>query len=417
MLSGTLFALGLIGIFASLIYLNESMAFPGWVAVIPALGTALVILSKNPVWLSGLLTNPMVRYIGLISYSLYLVHWPVLSYLRIEYGEVGAVMLGAASVIIFLLAATQYHLVETPLRIAPGTSLVVYDHSRRSIAFNTFSGAAISTIVVSGLALIIIQNNGYPDRYKVDLQRFASLTLNEFNEVRSYKLRQLCSAHRDGTICGAIDPEKMNVLIVGDSHGSDGVNIFSKSFPEINLLAAGRGACPLLESLEDVVYRFDNCDAYNDRRFADIAAQSSNIDYIVFSQRISIARMKSMRETFKIMEAHGLAIIVLGAGPRFKRAVLPEVLKHKEHDKLDQVLAEYAVTKHYAANMELQQWAERSGGVYLNKTDLLCPENLCRIILDDGHLLMIDQHHLSLSAAEYLGASYRKNYPNLFEKR
>jgi len=104
-------------ILAALLLLNKGRDFPGWWALLPTLGTFFIISAGPTSWLNEkLLTNKPMILIGLISYPLYLLHWPILSYLRITEGDFsniqGLFVLFAA----IGLAWLTYHFVERPFR-------------------------------------------------------------------------------------------------------------------------------------------------------------------------------------------------------------------------------------------------------------------------------------------------------------
>ena len=65
--------------------INESMVFPGWWALLPCCGTFLVVSAGPNAWLRNrrVLSNRLLVGIGLMSYPLYLWHWPLLSFARI----------------------------------------------------------------------------------------------------------------------------------------------------------------------------------------------------------------------------------------------------------------------------------------------------------------------------------------------
>ncbi len=92
---------------------DDGMEFPGWRAVIPVLGAALIIAAKtNPRWVS----SGLVQFFGSRSYSLYLWHWPVLraaEYMDLAVTPQRTVLLFVCAVV---LATASYGLVETPFR-------------------------------------------------------------------------------------------------------------------------------------------------------------------------------------------------------------------------------------------------------------------------------------------------------------
>ncbi len=104
---------------ASMALFDEGQAFPGWRALLPTVGTALVIFAGPAAWFNKtLLSNRPIVYVGLISYALYLWHWPILAYLRILNGrsEVTAGVLLPGLLVSFVLAVLTYELVEKRIR-------------------------------------------------------------------------------------------------------------------------------------------------------------------------------------------------------------------------------------------------------------------------------------------------------------
>lgn len=115
--------LGLLLILISFAVLNESSLYPGIAVLLPAIGASLLIFANasekgksNAV--SNLLSFPILVWLGAISYSLYLWHWPVLAFLR-YYTGVESLSIGYSVffiVLTVLLASASYYLVENPMR-------------------------------------------------------------------------------------------------------------------------------------------------------------------------------------------------------------------------------------------------------------------------------------------------------------
>jgi hypothetical protein len=109
---------GLLLLAYGVIRIDESLSFPSKWALIPVLGAVLIIASGSKAWLNGIfLMNPIAVWFGLISYPLYLWHWPILSFLQIVEGEMPhrdarilAVLLAT------LLAWLTYKFIESPIR-------------------------------------------------------------------------------------------------------------------------------------------------------------------------------------------------------------------------------------------------------------------------------------------------------------
>src|SRR5690606_36478938 len=102
----------------SLWVVDKDKAFPGWWALGPVLGT-LALLSAGPqAWVNRVVLSrqPLVL-LGLISYPLYLWHWPILSFARIlSTDELAPSWLSACVALSFVLAWLTYRFIETPIR-------------------------------------------------------------------------------------------------------------------------------------------------------------------------------------------------------------------------------------------------------------------------------------------------------------
>ena len=109
---------GLLLIIISIVGLNQQMLFPGWWGLLPTVGTILVISAGPAAWINRrLLSSKPFVFIGLISYSLYLWHWPLLSYAHIiQPGPLAVATAAGAVAIAFLLASLTFWAVEKPLR-------------------------------------------------------------------------------------------------------------------------------------------------------------------------------------------------------------------------------------------------------------------------------------------------------------
>jgi peptidoglycan/LPS O-acetylase OafA/YrhL len=98
--------------------LDRGIAYPGWWAVLPTVGTALLIWAgKDAAVNRAILSRRGVVYIGLISYPLYLWHWPLLAFVQItESGHPSRRLVAAAVALSLVLASLTHELVERPIR-------------------------------------------------------------------------------------------------------------------------------------------------------------------------------------------------------------------------------------------------------------------------------------------------------------
>lgn len=106
---------GVLLILLAAVLINPASRFPGYLALLPTAGAALLLLSPRSYVNRNILSHPAVVYIGLISYPLYLWHWPVLSFLHIfDETSLGARLLAIA--LSFILAILTYEFVEKKVK-------------------------------------------------------------------------------------------------------------------------------------------------------------------------------------------------------------------------------------------------------------------------------------------------------------
>lgn len=111
-----LFVIGIVCIGYSVAYFNEKMLFPSYIALLPTIGAGLLIYAGNKSRLSVLLSNKIMAWIGLISYSLYLIHWPVIVFVKYLFQNTTVydnLIIVAVSV---MFAFLSYKFIEQPFR-------------------------------------------------------------------------------------------------------------------------------------------------------------------------------------------------------------------------------------------------------------------------------------------------------------
>ena len=146
---------GLFLIFFSLFFLIPVQEFPGKYAIMPVLGTFFIIVANSTAWInSNLLSNQILVYVGLISFSLYMWHWPLLTFVRIiENGEVSNSYRNIALFITAIFSVATFHIIEKPIRNG--------SHNRGIKAI-----VLSATLFACGFSgYLIYTNDGYQSRY------------------------------------------------------------------------------------------------------------------------------------------------------------------------------------------------------------------------------------------------------------
>ena len=190
--------IGITCIACSAMMFNKSLVFPGWFALVPVLGAALTIYSgPDGIVNRILLKNKLVVWVGLISYPLYLWHWPIFSLARIYFNA----PLNLKETLLAIMSATflawaTYQFIEKPIRKSHGGSA--------KIIF-----LALLMGLIGAAAYFVKEDSGFASRFPVKpLQRISQLTGCD-NVVKDGVLYP-CTF-------GNLHSEK-TVLIYGDSH-------------------------------------------------------------------------------------------------------------------------------------------------------------------------------------------------------
>lgn len=198
---------GLAAIVVSLFTVRSNMAFPGWVALAPCLGSALIIHDGGRSWLANnvLAARPAV-FVGLLSYSLYLWHWPILAAIRVYTASVHlAPMLAVAAIpLIFFVSWLSWRYVERPFR---SRTAMPWPRMARILG----GGSAVA-LALSGLSIVML---GFPGR----LTEPARLALAAASDVDP--LRVPCQDGTRTAQCrfGSLEGQ-IAYAVIGDSHAA-----------------------------------------------------------------------------------------------------------------------------------------------------------------------------------------------------
>lgn len=196
---------GLIAICAAMLSFNGSAPHPAVPALLPLLG-AIALIASGPVAIGNklLASKPMV-WVGLISYPLYLWHWPLLSYLRIlESGAPSQLLLWSGAGVAVLLAWGTYHFIERPVRHAP---------KGRATVMGLAAGMAM-LFVAAG---VVWQTGGLPGRAGVRHAADA-VALMKREPPADDLCRQGFPENAAPVYCRLSPPLDHLVAVVGDSH-------------------------------------------------------------------------------------------------------------------------------------------------------------------------------------------------------
>ena len=266
-------------IFASYVLLSEAAPFPGWRAAIPTLGCALVIAHPGSAPGEWLLGNRVAGFFGLISYPLYLWHWPLFAFAHVWPGVIPtpAVLFALAGAAVALATATWLFL-EKP---------VAREFRRRPYAVAL---TLVALLAVTGIVgRVTYDAKGFPGRFPPEVVRVFDYDVNGAqgerlmkcfyqHDTRAYSLaeeRERAKRFFERGRCGVVDdPKKPTILVVGDSHAAHLFAGLTAAFKgKANILTLSAVFCaPLVEhvDMDAGVGGTPRCRAINDYLFGEI---------------------------------------------------------------------------------------------------------------------------------------------------
>src|SRR5271167_840521 len=205
-------ALGLLCIAVSFAIYDQDTPFPGAAALLPCIGTMLLIIPNltDGTRVGRILSHRSLVYIGLISYGLYLYHWPILAFSRyfldreLSGAETCAVLAATLG-----MALASYHGIEAPVRA--GTFL----RSRRRV----FQASAAGLLVVGAAGIAAVNGDGFPSRFSGAALQYAAAA----HDGRAWDPCMPALQHLDSKgICkfGYSMAAEPSFLVWGDSHAA-----------------------------------------------------------------------------------------------------------------------------------------------------------------------------------------------------
>ncbi len=394
----------------SVFALGDSTSFPGWQALIPSLGAGLVLIASSEWEPSPWLSNSLARWLGRVSFSMYLVHWPPIALYRaytlsdLNYGVSAA--LGGLTL---MLTAILHYQVERRF----------YRRNMENLTgWNGVPAISGFTALLLCLALITLQ-------IRADLvsQRDAILSAEKISAYKSGRFRltrRHCRIDQLNDISRCANPEDWKVLFIGNSHEPDGFNILASALPKDNRQSWVRfgttsGCDNLQASIDWAVSTSAECQARLDLLRQSLTRKQWQT--VVYSARRPAIKNKlplmTMLETMK-QEVPSLSVIVIDDYISTKHdcaSIINQTgsaIACKDSSHVEFFPGMYPGAEIY------RQRLEELAAEWVRKTDLLCMSDSirdCQVVTPDGHPMFVDSHHLTFEFASYIGDLLRQTNP------
>ena len=373
-------------------------AFPGLSALVPCVGTALLLYSGEARYSGWIFRNRLAVAVGLISYSLYLIHWPVLVFYRYyRLDELTPFETGALVVVSFVAAALMYRFIENPIRHGI--------RKEKHLAPAHFGLVClVLTVLVALPAAHAWARGGWSWRLPSEIRA----TAQDLDERRLMTWQYV-----EGEAAGrAFGRQRTNVLVTGDSHAKD---LFNALFLNAERFAkfefrhlALDGECYYLfadspqpgnlkrgeqRQCEEAVSAFESSPLVDDA------------DYVLVSTRWRAWSIPHVDSFHRYLASRGPQLVLLGRTAEF--ANVPDlVVRFGRLHGVDRYVTSTRKKRLDAISARVEQKAVQLDIRYLDKLAFLCSTDRrsCDVLDDNDNLLFFDYGHWTLEGARHFGS-------------
>jgi peptidoglycan/LPS O-acetylase OafA/YrhL len=386
--------LGAALIAATCLLFTKDTPWPGAAALLPVLGAVLIIAGEGGIVGRLLALKPMVWF-GLISYSLYLWHWPLLTF---QHFLIPGAWASAVTVLISIgLAALSLRFVERPFR---GSAFL----TRRQV----FAAGAGAIILLGAFSGVVILAKGFPHRFD---DRSLAMAQSRLERSRG--------SYRDGTcfisfrfdetdyrkdLCNKADPSKPDWLLVGDSHAAHMWTGLAAANPDVNVMQATSSGCELTLR-KDPVER-----EVSDRMAALIYGDlliNNRPDGILLAGRWREKDTERIAETLDWAKARSIPIILIGPIPQYTDDV-PKLMILSWRFNDPGLLARRMLPWPKGVDRDLRALAKAKGVPYISLYDLLCDATGCTALATPQTPIQWDYGHMTPEGSRFVAARMRE---------
>lgn len=415
--------------------ISKTSRFPGKLAIIPVVAAVLIISAGPHAWLNRkILSNKFAVWIGLISFPLYLWHWPLLSFARIlEGGTPSAYIRVAAVVIAGVLAWISYKFLEKPIRLG-GRGRLKFGFLLASMAVVGFVG--YKTYMMDGIFSRSINQKyaTYNESIKIT-DRFQEC----FEIPFAYKKDNdwFCSLGKDES--------PLTYFAYGDSHALSFLPAFERfaSDNNVRINFTGTSGCPSLlgvQSMRDEagIEKY-NCQELNERVFNFVKdygiksvilanrwtyyqesySRPSEINLISKDVNISSDNDSSQRALFWAIDNTVSRYASIGVKVVFIEDTPQQIYNPKEivrkGSAIDSNYLALSVStdEHIKNQKKVNEVLRKSGAETINLDEILCSKEICPLV-ENSRFLYSDDDHLSVEGAIFISQHLSSRLKNKY---
>lgn len=384
--------------------------FPGFAALPPCIGAALVIGSGSAgeTLVSRMLSSRLLVFWGLISYSLYLWHWPLIVFLSMGV-QIQAHSETVQHILIFalatLVATLSWRFVERPFRSG-------YRGAAPSTVFG-FAGAAVCVPVI--LALAFISFKGMPQRFSPSAVAVASYLKVDNSELAGryrtgscFLTSDLTIANFDQSKCLNTSRAEPNVLIFGDSHAAHLEYGLVRVFPRENFMQATAASCvPYVMHDLRAMRRPIDCKGLV-HFILDDYLPKAQLSEVILAGHWTQDDINGIAATIHEIQSHGIKLLLVGPAIEYDTP-LPRLLALSIERSDPTLVQRHMVSSARNLDKEMQYLARNVWHVeYFSYFSAFCDSTNCQQYGGAGVPMEQDQAHLTGSGSVQVAEKFEQ---------
>jgi peptidoglycan/LPS O-acetylase OafA/YrhL len=394
--------LGLGLLVAAVIALNGERFFHGGWALLPAVGTCMLIASGPQAWCNRVvLASPVLVWIGLISYPLYLWHWPLLSFARIIESATPSLAIRVTAVLLSIaLAWLTYQLIERPIRFGKSSKGKVF--------------VLCALMLVTGyVGYDAYRRDGLGNRFPESIQALSRFTYDVRGEYRMGTC--LVTAEDKPTFGNCVDgsptPSSPSIVLWGDSYAAHLYpGIKSELGREFRLTQLTLAACPPTVGVD--IEGQPHCKAANSFILERVIKERPDRIILAANWRW-YPDWRAVGETVRQLRTAGAKRIdVVGPFPQWNDGLRRSLFNFYRQDVILRRVPERMtfglVPGMVALDREMQTFVAPLDVNYISPMQILCNQDGCltRVGGSVDSLIAYDAGHLTSSGSAYLVAHF-----------
>lgn len=388
-------------IVGSVFLIRSTMPFPGLLALPPVAGAGLIILAGRggDSLVYRVLALKPIAFIGAISYSLYLWHWPINTFQR-NYAFMGGYDSWLNKVLICVVsiavAAFSWRFIEQPFRqgrARPSNRLLL-------------KMAASTTASIVGAAALASARDGLPSRFSAaelnTVQHLVQVSDSAWRPHRCFLFEPRVDT-KLAPECLAIVKERKNILLLGDSHAAQLWMGMRTVFDQVNWLQATASDC-----LPTIVHRIGEritCTEVMDDVMRNFLVRE-HVDHVLLVARWKASSLDNVAATLDWMKANHIAVTLVGPTALYD-APIPRLVISAMRASDPSLLARHMDTSMMALDAQMRKLADDRGIPYISILQLQCTRAPCA---DGPWPELSDQEHFNTRGARIIAEKIRDTY-------